>query len=253
MTLPCFSGLYRPGWRAGVGFAKGVSASYGSALFQAGREQVVTDIFSEVDEELRRDNFLGLWKRYGNYVIAVAGAIVVATGGYTLYQRYTESHRLQRAQEFVTAAEQIGQGDNSAAIAAFASVAQSTDGYGILARFRMANLKNRGGDEAGAVSIYDTIAADSSIPSTFRDLATILGPTHSLDKADPAALTQRLQPLTADSSPWRFSALELTGLLAHRANDDARAKTIFAKLADDRDAPAAVRARAAEILASLRG
>ena len=213
----------------------------------------MTDIFSEVDEELRKDNFLALWKRYGKYVTAFAVALVVGTGAYVAYQRYTESHRLQRAQEFMAAAEQIGQGDNSAAIGAFATVAQSTDGYGILARFRMANLKNRAGDDAGAVAIYDAIAGDSGIPATFRDLAVILAATHTLDKADPAALTAKLQPLTADSSPWRFTALELTGLLAHRANDDAKAKTIFAKLADDREAPQAVRARAAEILASLRG
>jgi hypothetical protein len=213
----------------------------------------VTDIFREVDEDLRRDNFLGLWKRYGNYLIALVVLIVVGTGAYVAYQRYTESHRLQRAQEFIAAAEQIGKGDNSAAIGAFAAVAQSTDGYGILARFRMANIKNRIGDDPGAVAIYDAIAADSAIPTPFRDLATILAATHSLDKADPAALTTRLQPLTADGNPWRFSALELTGLLAHRANDDARARTIFTKLADDRDAPAGVRARAAEILASLRG
>ena len=213
----------------------------------------MTDIFSEVDEELRRDNFLALWKRYGKYVTALAVAIIVGTGGYVLYQRYTESHRLQRAQEFMAAAEQIGQGDNSAAIGAFATVAQSADGYGILARFRMANLKNRAGDDSGAVAIYDAIAGDSGIPATFRDLATILAATHTLDKADPAALTAKLQPLTADSSPWRFTALELTGLLAHRANDDTKAKTIFAKLADDREAPQGVRARAAEILASLRG
>ena len=213
----------------------------------------MTDIFNEVDEELRKDNFLALWKRYGKYVTALVVAIIVGTGAYVFYQRYTESHRLQRAQEFMAAAEQIGQGDNSAAIGAFATVAQSTDGYGILARFRMANLKNRAGDDSGAVAIYDAIAGDSGIPATFRDLATILAATHTLDKADPAALTAKLQPLTADSSPWRFTALELTGLLAQRANDNAKAKTIFAKLADDREAPQAVRARAAEILASLRG
>jgi len=212
----------------------------------------VTDIFSEVDEELRRDNFLALWKRYGKYVTALVIAIIVGTGAYVAYQRYTESHRLERAKEFMAAAEQIGQGDNSAAIGAFAAVAQSSDGYGILARFRMANLKNRAGDDSGAVAIYEAIAADGGIPTTFRDLAIILAATHTLDKADPTALSARLQPLTVDSSPWRFSALELTGLLAHRANDDAKAKTIFAKLADDREAPQAVRARAAEILASLR-
>jgi hypothetical protein len=236
-----------------AGFAKGLSAGYGTALFQPGREQAVTDIFSEVDEDLRRDNFLELWKRYGNYVIALAVAVVVGTGAYVAYERYTESHRLQRGAEFFAAADQIGQGDNAAAISAFATVAQSNDGYGILAKFRMATLKTRANDEPGAVAIYDAIAGDSGIPAAFRDLATILAATHSLDKADPAALIARLQPLTADGSAWRYSARELTGLLAHRANDDARAKEIFAKLTDDRDAPTAVRARAAEILASLRG
>ena len=41
----------------------------------------MSDIFREIDEELRRDNLLKLWSRYGRYVVAVAVlALVVAVG-----------------------------------------------------------------------------------------------------------------------------------------------------------------------------
>jgi hypothetical protein len=213
----------------------------------------VTDIFREVDEDLRNDNFLRLWKRYGNYVIGLAILIVVGTAGYTFWQRQVESHRLQRGQEFLAASEKVGPGDNKEALAAFASIGTTDDGYGTLARLRLATLKARGGDEAGAVSIYDGIAADGSISRPFRDLATILSVQHSLDSGDPAALAARLGPLTADGNPWHFSALELSGLLARRTGDSKKATEIFTKLSDDHGAPPALRARAAEVLAALRG
>ena len=35
-------------------------------------DECVSDIFREIDEELRRDNLLKLWSQYGRYIIAVA-------------------------------------------------------------------------------------------------------------------------------------------------------------------------------------
>ncbi|MFO1061340.1 MAG: tetratricopeptide repeat protein [Dongiaceae bacterium] len=213
----------------------------------------MTDIFREVDEDLRNDNLVRLWKRYGNYLIGLAVLIVVGTGGYTFWQRQAESHRMERGREFLAAADKVGPGDNKEAMAAFTAISSVDDGYGTLARFRLAGLKARSGDQAGAVALYDAIAADGSLGAPFRDLATILAVEHSLEKGDPAALAQRLQPLTAEASPWRFSALELSGLLARRAGDTKRAIELFSKLSDDRQAPQTTRARAAEVLAALRG
>jgi len=39
----------------------------------------VADIFNEVDEDVRKDKSLALWKAYGKYVIGAEGLIVVAT------------------------------------------------------------------------------------------------------------------------------------------------------------------------------
>ena len=39
----------------------------------------LSDIFREIDEELRRDSLAQLWKKYGHYVIGLAVLIVIAT------------------------------------------------------------------------------------------------------------------------------------------------------------------------------
>ena len=66
-----------------------------------------------------------------------------------------------------------------------------------------------------------------------------------------AALEKRLEPLMAGTSPWRFSARELAGLLAKRSGDTAKAKKLFSGLADDRRGPQGIRNRAREMLSIL--
>ena len=76
---------------------------------------------------------------------------------------------------------------------------------------------------------------------------------HRLDSGNPDSLTEELAPLTADDNPWRYSALELMALLAHRAGDKTRAVEHYTRLADDAAAPQGLRARAAEMLSYLGG
>jgi len=48
----------------------------------------VSDIFTEVDEEVRRERLKKLWDRYGNLVIAAAVVAVISVGGWRGYQYY---------------------------------------------------------------------------------------------------------------------------------------------------------------------
>src|SRR5262245_45262424 len=43
----------------------------------------------EVDEELRREQLLKLWEKYGTYVVAAIALIVVGVGGIKYYQYRT--------------------------------------------------------------------------------------------------------------------------------------------------------------------
>ncbi len=209
----------------------------------------MTDIFREVDEDLKRDQALQLWRRYGKYVIAFAVATVVATAGLVGWQNYRESQRAADGRAFALAMELVNKGDVAAASAAMADIANRSSGYRPLALLQEAGLKIRAGDRAGAAAIYDKIAADGDVDQPFRDLATILSALNTLDTADPSLIEKKLQPLLAANAPFRPSALELEGLLALKVGDFKTAKQTFQELADDIAAPGGLRQRATQILA----
>ncbi|MBX6323431.1 MAG: tetratricopeptide repeat protein, partial [Rhodospirillaceae bacterium] len=193
-----------------------------------------------------------LWKRYGSYILAAALLIVVGTGGYVVWQRQMEARRLEQSRTYQQALA-FGPSKPDEALAALKALDGGSGPYAMLARFQEAALKAKQGDTAGALAVYDALARDSGVGPVYRDAATILYAMLALDSEDPKAVMDRLRPLTGPSSPWRHSALELTGLAAQRAGDADRAKEIFTALSEDREAPAAMRSRAAQILAGLQG
>src|SRR5207253_11401823 len=63
----------------------------------------VSDIFREIDEELRRDNLLKLWSRYGKYVIAVAVLALVIAGAIVAWRELQASERRAQGQRYSNA------------------------------------------------------------------------------------------------------------------------------------------------------
>lgn len=214
----------------------------------------MSDIFREIEEDLHRDRYKKLWAKYGNVVIAAAVGLVFATGAWEAWKTYKVRRDQAFGQRYAEALRLAQAGHTTEASAAFAQLAeQAGAGYTALARLQEAALLAKAGNADGAVAVYDKLAADGSVDRPYRDLATLLAILHGIDKGDPAALARRLEPLTAAASPWRHSALELSAILAERMGDKARAEQLYAQLADDGTAPADIRARAAEMLAALKG
>jgi hypothetical protein len=214
----------------------------------------LADIFQEIDEDVRRERLQQLWKRYANYVIGAALLLVLATAGVVGWREYQERQNQAQARRFLAAMDQAARGEDAAAREAFARLAaEAGAGYATLARLQEAALLAKAGDAAGAAKVYEQIAADSRADRVFRDLATVMIVQDTIATGDPARLAQLLAPLLAEKNPWRHSATELSALLAQRAGDPAKAKELYAKLADDLTAPQNMRARATEMLAILGG
>ena len=214
------------------------------------------DIFREIDEELKQEDYLRLWKKYGNHVIAAVAVVLIAIGGFYGWRQYQDNRRLEASDRYAEAQTLAASGKKEDAAALFAQLAeQSGGGYHILAELQRASLRAASGDTAGAIAIYDSIAADTGVDPVMRDLATILSVLHSIDttKADRATLDAKLAALDKPDGPWRHSARELRALLAQKAGDAARAKQLYTQLSDDVEAPEGIRARAAEMLSSLGG
>lgn len=212
----------------------------------------VSDLFQEVDEDLRRDRAAALWKRYGNYVIGAAIALVAASAGYSFWRDYSHRQAVAQGHQLYEAATLAARGERDQAMQGFENLARTgSTGYATLARLREADVKAKAGDSAAATAIYRGVADDSAAPTELRHAAAVLAGLHALEKLDAAELDRQLATLRADNNPWRFSAIELAALAAARAGDAAKARELYAKIADDPSAPAGLRARAAEMVAVL--
>ena len=212
----------------------------------------VSDIFREIEDELRRDNLLKLWQRYGKYIIAVAVLALAIAGGVVAWRDHQASERRSQGARYSSALALVREGKAAEAARLFALLAREGGGYSLLAAFEEAEMLARSGDRKAAIAVYDRHAGESGIDPEFRDLAELLSVMHGLPDGDPKAAVERLQKLTASGNPWRASALDLTAAAKLKSGDRDGALAIYKELADDLSAPQGLRARAAEMIAALK-
>jgi hypothetical protein len=214
----------------------------------------VSDIFREVDEEIRHERYAQLWKRYGIWVIGAALALVLGVAGYQGWQAY-QRHEAQNASDrFAAAMTQAEQGNTEAAMTALGELAESGGGgYGLLAAFRRAELQVQAGDTAAAVATWNSLATNADTPEPYASMARLFAVMHRMDEGDPAKLDSQLAGIAEGDSPFRSTALELRAILAEKQGDRARAISLYKQIADGADVPPQQRQRATQMLSQLEG
>jgi hypothetical protein len=209
----------------------------------------LSDIFQEVDEEVRREQLKKLWDRYGIFVVIAACLVVAAIGAWRGYLWWEAKKAAEAGAAFEAASTLAETGKHSEAEAAFAKIAvDGTAGYRHLARLREA-AELAQGDAKAAIAVYDKIAADGSVAPVLQDLAALRAGALLLDTASFAEAKQRLEPLTGDDRTFRHTARELLVLSAWRAGDSAVAKRWFDMIIADVQTPAATRSRVEMLMA----
>jgi hypothetical protein len=208
----------------------------------------VSDIFNEVDEELRRERLRQLWERYGIYVIALAVLIIIGVGGWRGYQWWEARKAAQAGAVFESAVTLASEGKHEEAAAAFGRIAAEGSAYEMLARLRQAAELGRK-DRAGAVKIYDSVIADQGVSTVMQDLARVRSGMLLLDTASLDEMRARLEPATAGERVFRHSARELMAFSAWRTGNTAATKQWFDVMTADPETPVGVRTRTEMLMA----
>ncbi|QOZ25517.1 tetratricopeptide repeat protein [Bradyrhizobium sp. CCBAU 51753] len=212
----------------------------------------MSELFDEVDEEVRRERLQKLWDKYSLHIIALAILIVAGVGGWRGYEYLEAKKAAEAGAAFDRAAELSEQNKHAEAEAAFADLAaKAPTGYRNLARLRMAaEVATR--DQPAAAKLYDEIAADRSVGGPEQDLARIRAAQLVMDTATYPNMLQRLEATaTAKDSTFRHTAREMLALSAWRANDATAARQWLDQIANDGDTPPSLRSRAEALQALL--
>jgi hypothetical protein len=200
----------------------------------------VSDIFREVEEDVRKERLEKWWKAYGDYVIALMAVIILSVAGYELWQRYEASQR-DKASTAYAAAEHVT--DPAKAAAAFDALSKTAPGgYGVLAKLAEADALPAGGKVSDAIALYKDIANSDQGPvgATARLRAAWL----EADTVSHADLITLLAPLNTPDSPWRLMAREVLAYSDFKSGNTKEAMFTFQSLARDPETPQMLRSRA---------
>jgi hypothetical protein len=209
-------------------------------------DNLMADIFDEIDEDLKRDHMQLLWARYGKIVIAVVLAIVLLVAvrqGYTAWQT-------SRAEVSASAYQHALQSNNVVG-ALESQLGQLSAGYKMLAQFQIAAEHATSGDFVAAEAGYLRLASDGSVDPLYQQAATLLSVMVAPRDVDVSSLEARLSNLETAAGPWQAMALETGAGLALRNGNKDTAVLKYKRIMEMGDVPVGLRQRAQRMIVIL--
>jgi hypothetical protein len=208
--------------------------------------------YREVDEELRKEQLTGTWKRYGTWIVAGIILFLAAVGGYLYWQNKQEQRAGEHGELLTAAFEDIQAKKTKEASGKLDRLAaDGNEGYRAAAMLTKADLALEQGNQAVALSAFKAVAADGKLPEPFREVALIRQTALEYDKLQPAAIIQRLGPMAVAGNPWFGSAGEMVAIAHLRQQKPQQAATIFAAMAKEEGLPESIRSRALQMAGAL--
>ncbi len=183
----------------------------------------MSDIFQEVDEEVRRDKAAEFWKKYQNQILAAAALIVLASAGFRYWQYERERATQAAGDQFQQALAALEGGKLDEAKAGLDKIAtQGPSGYRALAQMTAAGAE-ASKDPQGAIGAFDAVAGDAAIDPLLRDTARLRAALLRVDMLRRAAegrsgadraFGRRADPIGVSppsrSARWRSNARTMT-------------------------------------------
>ncbi len=199
----------------------------------------MSDIFREVEEDVRRDRMEKLWKAYGAYAMALVALLFLGVVGYQGWVRYQQTQREKDSNAF-NAAQRIE--DPNAAAKAFGDLSKTAGGgYAPLSRLEQANALAKAGKVADAVTIYKDLASDQS---PIGSVARLRAGWTLADSAKREDLQSLLQPLLDGGGAWKPQAQEILAYSDYRTGKALVAASEFNQIVADPQASEALKNRA---------
>ena len=211
----------------------------------------MVDFINEVEEELRKDDYNRLLKKYGP-AIGVVLFLIVAGTGFIEYRKHAKTKKAQAVSAVYTAADtKLDNGQEDDAVTAFVELGKTgPDGYAGLALMRAAAILQDQGDIQAAVRYFDQAAEKFTI-IRHKQLAQLKAAYLLADEGAYADVIARLGPLSETDAPYEFLSRELLGYAHDKSGDVSAAREQFAYLTSVPGVPRTVKQRAEQSMALM--
>jgi len=207
----------------------------------------LTDLFEEVEEQLRSDRYRELARKALPYVLALVAIALVVSLGVWGWQQYRLQVTNKASEAYQAALEAQQQGDKAQAEKLLHTAADAgSKVYKAMALMQLGGLKMSSGtaaDEKQAVAFFDQ-AAQAAPDDLFGDAARLKSALAILDTAPYAEVEGRLAPLMKQGRPYWVEAREALAFAKLMKGDEKGARSDFIVIQGSLDAPDSARQRA---------
>ena len=209
------------------------------------------EFIKEVDEDIKEEKRIKLWKKLIPYVISFSLTIILFTSGFVFWKNYTTKSNQTLGDDFTAAVDLAKEDDTDAALLALDRIVdEGSDGYATIAKMKKASLLIDKGLSDEGLSIYLDLERNA-VDQSFRDIATILYVLNSMDKIAPETLLKKIEPLE-NSKVWQSSALELKAFIFLKNNNKKLAKETFQSILNLKTSPSSLSTRARNMVEYLK-
>ena len=213
----------------------------------------MSDVFQEVDEELREEKYKSIWRKYKYYVIGGVILFVLAIAANAFWKDYNLKEINDRSERFFTALE-MAQEDKVNAITLleeFASKEEKNAKYNVLiARFSEAAIRRSEKDFNGALVIYKSLA-NNNISDFYADYAKLSSAEMLITLNNKKEARLILDNLINNSSDLKYIAMEYLGYIEIDEGNFSKARTIFINIAEEASSSVNMKNRSREVLSIL--
>jgi hypothetical protein len=204
----------------------------------------VTDLFEEVEEQLRSDQYRQFAKRALPWLLGFAAAALILTLGYWAYDSYRSQQTAKASEAYAGALDALQAGNPQKAKDLWTETAKSqAPAYRALSLMHLAAFALDEKRTADAVKLLDQAAKEAPDP-VIGDAARLKSAFALLDTASLTELEGRLKPLMDDGRPYRIQAREALAFAKLNAGDLKGARGDFVLISQALDAPQGAQARA---------
>ncbi len=209
-----------------------------------------TDSFiDEVSEEVRRDRLFKLMKKYGWIAITLV-ILLVGGASYIEWNKARDRASAEALGDKILAAFQA---EEPAERFATLKEINSDGATGAMLGLLTAGEAVQSDDPGGAIESLRAVAADASLPATYRDLAELKLILIEGDTIPASERISRLEPLAVAGGPYRLLAEEQMAVAEISTGNTEAALQRLQNILADGEVTAGLRRRVSQLIVALGG
>jgi len=210
----------------------------------------MSDILRQVDEDLRKDRLLKIWKSYGIYIVGSILGLLLILSGYQYYLFSSKSKNEKFVEQYINA---LNEKDKVNAINLLDDLDGSDNSYiKGLAKLKKVDLYASLDEHESALNILQEVFNDGSLDSIIRDLALYKYLMIQINVIDDEEFIQIIDDSNVDEGNFRYLFNELKALKALIIQDKEKGLELFQNILNDPDAPQDIKDRSKKFLTILK-